>query len=74
MAAQSVIVSRPATLEDLKLELFLRQRVNGIHWKTKSGETISLASLSDMHLKRIIAMLEKNYADFEHLEDCESIH
>lgn len=62
-------VRRPATEDELRLELFLRQRTNELYWQTKDGRKMSLAALSDLHLKRIIAMLDRNNAEMEHLED-----
>lgn len=62
-------VRRPATEEELRFELFLRQRMNELYWQTKDGRKISLVALSDLHLKRIIAMLDRNRTEIEHLED-----
>lgn len=46
---------RFADIDDLELELWLRQRDEGlIVWKTKSGETIQLKNMSDNHLKNAI--------------------
>lgn len=66
------VVRRAAGMEDYYLELFLRQRTYEIYHKTKDGQTISLSALSDEHLKRIIAMKERNaVADIEsHIENC----
>lgn len=42
-----------ATLEDLKLEQYIRKR-NKVVWKTKSGNIIPLKDLTDEHLNNII--------------------
>lgn len=50
---------RRATIEDLKLEAWLRERNSDqIKWKTKDGSLISIKDLSDSHLNNILNMLE----------------
>lgn len=50
-----------ATIEDLRLEQFLRNRNSGkLVWKTKEGRIIPLKELSDEHLQNIIKVYSKN--------------
>ena len=61
---------RYATINDLKLELWLRQRnSDNILWKTKSGQEVSIRNMSDTHLSNTIAMLENYFEMHDHL-DC----
>lgn len=49
-----------ATLQDLKLELWLRQREAGnILWETKNGDKLSIRKMGDSHLNNAIKCLEK---------------
>ncbi len=57
---------RQATLEDLKLEKWFRERWNGnICWKTKNGDEISINKMTDSHLENAINYLinKKEYDD-----------
>lgn len=55
---------KQATLEDLKLELWLRQRkCNEIIWTTKDGAKISIKDLTEQHLINIINLLSKKESD-----------
>ena len=50
-----------ATIEDLRLEQFLRNRNSGkLVWKTKEGRIIPLKEVSDEHLQNIIKVCSKN--------------
>lgn len=50
-----------ATIEDLRLEQFLRNRNSGkLVWKTKEGRIIPLKEVSDEHLQNIIKVYSKN--------------
>lgn len=50
-----------ATIEDLKLEQFLRNRNSEkLVWKTKEGRIIPIKELSDEHLQNIIKVYSKN--------------
>ena len=50
-----------ATIEDLRLEQFLRNRNSGkLVWKTKEGRIIPLKEVSDEHLRNIIKVYSKN--------------
>ena len=51
---------RQATLEDLELEKWLRERQNrSICWKTKKGEEIPINEMTDSHLENAINHLIK---------------
>ena len=50
-----------ATIEDLRLEQFLRNRNSGkLVWKTKEGRIIPLKELSDEHLTNILNVYFRN--------------
>ena len=50
-----------ATIEDLRLEQFLRNRNSGkLVWKTKEGRIIPLKEVSDEHLQNIIKVYSRN--------------
>jgi len=49
-----------ATLDDLKLELWLRRRNAGdLVWTTKSGERIPLKDMSSSHLENAIRKFQR---------------
>lgn len=51
---------RQATLNDLKLEFWLRQRnSDSIVWTTKDGKNISIKNMDDKHLYNTLKMLLK---------------
>lgn len=55
-----------ANIQDLELELWLRQRNSGsIHWKTRSDKEISIKDISNAHLVNIINMLHREEDLFE---------
>ena len=50
-----------ATIEDLRLEQFLRSRNSGkLVWKTKEGKIIPLKELSDKRLTNILNVYSLN--------------
>lgn len=49
---------RKATIQDLKLELWLRQRDSGsIIWTTKNGKNIPIKDMDNKHLVNALKML-----------------
>ena len=50
-----------ATIDDIRLEQFLRNRNSGkLIWKTKEGKIIPLKELSDEHLTNILNIYYRN--------------
>ena len=67
-----------ANIDDLELELWLRQRNSGsIYWKTKDGREIPIKDMDNNHLANTLKMLLKQAEreDFydEHIGDMEPI-
>lgn len=53
-------MSRIASLEDLELEKWLREREKGeIVWQTKWGSKIPISKMSDTHLINTINMIKR---------------
>lgn len=51
-----------ADIQDLELELWLRQRNSGsIYWKTKDGREIPIKDMDNHHLTNTLKMLQKHY-------------
>jgi hypothetical protein len=46
---------RKATIIDIQMELWIRERERGeILWHTKNGDTIPINNMSDYHLKNVL--------------------
>jgi hypothetical protein len=51
---------RDATIEDIRMELWLRERDSGnIAWKTKEGYRINIQDMSNVYLRNVLQMLER---------------
>lgn len=60
---------RKATIEDLKLELWLRQRNSGsIIWTTKDNKNIPIKDMDNNHLVNTIKMLIKQEEEKEYYD------
>lgn len=65
---------RKASIEDLKMELWLRLRNEGkIKWTCRNGEQIAIKDMSFNHLMNTIKMLQKQEDDFDHVGDGDNI-
>ena len=54
----TIYSTRRATIQDLKLELWLRQRNSGsIIWTTKDGKNIPIKDMDNNHLVNALKML-----------------
>lgn len=61
---------RKATIKDLELELWLRQRNFGsIIWTTKDGKNISIKDMDNNHLVNTLKMLLKQEEEAECFKD-----
>lgn len=61
---------RKATIQDLKLELWLRQRnSDSIIWTTKDGKNISIKDMDNKHLVNTLKMLLKQKEKAECFKD-----
>lgn len=61
---------KQATIQDLKLELWLRQRNSGfIIWTTKDGKNISIKDMGNNHLVNTINMLLRQREEAECFKD-----
>lgn len=59
-----------ATINDLKLELWLRRRNNdNLFWKTMNGEEISIRNMSTEHLINTVKLFETFYTG-DDIMDC----
>ena len=55
-------MAKLADIQDLELELWLRQRNSGsIYWKTKDGREIPIKDMDNHHLANTLKMLQKHY-------------
>ena len=61
---------RKAIIQDLKLELWLRQRnSSSIIWTTKDGKNISIKDMDNNHLVNTLKMLLKQEEETECFKD-----
>lgn len=61
---------KKATIQDLELELWLRQRNSGSNiWKTREGKNIPIKDMSNNHLINTLKMLAKQEAMAEYFKD-----
>lgn len=61
---------RKATIKDLELELWLRQRNSGsIIWTTKDGKNIPIKDMNTNHLVNTLKMLLKQEEEAECFKD-----
>lgn len=61
---------RKATIKDLELELWLRQRSSSsIIWTTKDGKNISIKDMDNNHLVNTLKMLLKQEEEAECFKD-----
>lgn len=60
--------ARRATIDDLKKELWLKERDNGdIVWVNKDGDKIAIKEMSEEYLKNVIRYLERA-EEFEYIQ------
>lgn len=65
---------RKASIEDLKMELWLRLRdEKKIKWTCRNGKQIAIKDMSFSHLTNTIKMLQKQEDDFDHIGDGDNI-
>ena len=61
---------KQATIQDLKLELWLRQRNSGfIIWTTKDGRNIPIKDMDNNHLVNTLNMLLRQKEEAEYFKD-----
>lgn len=61
---------KQATIQDLKLELWLRQRNSDyIIWTTKDGKNIPIKDMDNNHLVNTINMLLRQREEAEYFKD-----
>ena len=61
---------KQATIQDLKLELWLRQRNSGfIIWTTKDGKNIPIKDMNNNHLVNTLNMLLRQREEVERFKD-----
>ena len=61
---------KQATIQDLKLELWFRQRNSGfIIWTTKDGKNIPIKDMNNNHLVNTLNMLLRQREEVERFKD-----
>ena len=61
---------KQATIQDLKLELWFRQRDSGfIIWTTKDGKNIPIKDMNNNHLVNTLNMLLRQREEVERFKD-----
>ena len=56
-----ILKARRATKRDLELEMWLRQREQGLlYWKTKDGDKIPIDQMDDEHLLNTINLIDRS--------------
>ena len=61
---------KQVTIQDLKLELWLRQRNSGfIIWTTKDGKNIPIKDMNNNHLVNTLNMLLRQREEVERFKD-----
>lgn len=64
-----MLKARRATKRDLGLEMWLRQREQGLlYWQTKDGDKIPIDQMDDEHLLNTINLIERSQESKEAMD------